>query len=143
MFWFIYTIHDFITLPRPDGDKAWSQIFHPFTLSLCPFLITCTRSERGVSDRWICGRPLTAIANESAFLAQSTSTISRQFDICLSRVLFSKAKPGIYIPRILYSIVNKSLYFLHRVVTAKGRLPVRLPRIRDGNIWTIIWPRHK
>ena len=55
--------------------------------------------------------------------------------IFVSVELYSKkAKPGIYIPRILYSIVNKSYIFYTALFTAKGRLPVRLPRIRDGNI---------
>ena len=35
-------------------------------------------------------------------LLNQRATFSRQMDICLSRVISHKAKPGIHIPRILY-----------------------------------------
>ena len=105
--------------------KPGVKYFISYTPSLfhCAHFLSRVRALREVlASLWTCGIPLTEVANESASFAQSTSHISRQIDICLSRVISHKAKPGIYIPRIYISIVNKSLYFYTALFTAKGRV---------------------
>ena len=61
---------------RPFGSSAFDRTLRPVD-----------QFHQFVSVRWVCGRPLTALANESASFAQSTSSFSRQIDICLSRVI--------------------------------------------------------
>ena len=91
----------------------------------------------GVSVALGMRQTLNRVANESAFLRSINEHIFQTKLYFVSRVLFhKKTKPGIYIPRIYITIVNKVYIFITaQSYRVRQSYPLILPAQRHGNIW--------